>query len=89
MLVVMFSHFLGKLLQIGSLVNGALVRVPALHLPQMLLNGVKEHRVLMFPRGSAELLCTAPVYPSGVCLPLHFAMFISVAAPVHALSSCW
>ena len=31
----------------------------------------------------------APGYPSGVCLPLHFAMFISVAAPVHALSSCW
>ena len=70
MLVVMFSHFLGKLLQIGSLVNGALVPVPALHLPQMLLNGVKEHRVLMFPQGSAELLCTGVNAYAYVRVPL-------------------
>ena len=31
----------------------------------------------------------ALVYPSGVGLPLHFAMFIPVAAPGYALSSCW
>ena len=59
MLVVMFSHFIGKLLQVGSLANGALVLVPACHLPQMLLNGVKEHRVLMFPLRGCGLLCKA------------------------------
>ena len=40
----------------------------------------------------AVVLGTCPPlagYPSGVCLPLHLAMFISVAAPAHALSSCW
>ena len=30
-----------------------------------------------------------PVHPSGVCISLHFAMFIPVAVPVHALNLCW
>ena len=27
-----------------------------------------------------------PVHPSGVCVPLHFVVFVHVPVPVHALS---
>ena len=31
----------------------------------------------------------APVHPLGVCIPLHFAVFVPAAVPVHALSLHW
>ena len=30
-----------------------------------------------------------PVHPSGVCVPLHFAVFVLAHAPEHAFSLCW
>ena len=30
-----------------------------------------------------------PMHPSGVCVPLHFAVFVLAHAPEHAFSLCW
>ena len=49
MLVVMFSHFIGKLLPVGSLAYGALVLGTCPPLAAEIVEQSLEHRVLMVP----------------------------------------
>ena len=46
--------------------------------------------MLIFRRASGVFLkALVPVLPSGVCFPLHFAVFVLAHAPEHAFSLCW
>ena len=46
--------------------------------------------MLTFLRASGVFLeALVPVHPSGVCVPLHFAVFVLAHAPEHAFSLSW